>query len=173
MQGIEHGTTGKMVKGTNGVNGEDRGSEARLRRGGTEQCGAKCCASTRPTLVAVERHITSPTTSVRTRPLGFRSDEASDPETFKHNGGGCCIGEPAGGAMQQARVLLVVQENAEMLIGRAGGASGRALSGGPEAVKERLLGEKGQGVEVELTDIDERGARRPRSGRDAPDMLAG
>ena len=37
MQCIEHGTTGKMVKGTNGVNGEDRGSEARLRRGGTEQ----------------------------------------------------------------------------------------------------------------------------------------
>ena len=44
MQGIEHGTTGKMVKGTNGVNGEDRGSEARLRRGGTEQSAHSLCA---------------------------------------------------------------------------------------------------------------------------------
>ena len=98
------------------------------------RCGAKCCASTRPTSV------TNYERSRATVGLWDR-DEASDPETFKRNGGGCCVGEPVGGAMQQARVLLVVQENAEMLIGRAGGASGSASSGGPQAVEERLLGE--------------------------------
>ncbi|CAE7876498.1 ssp2 [Symbiodinium sp. KB8] len=49
--------------------------------------------------------------------------EASDPETLKYDGRDGGVGKPTGGAIQQARVLLVVQEDAE-----ARGWSGRKCS---------------------------------------------
>ena len=47
------------------------------------------------------------------------SDQAADPKTLEHCSGKFRTGKPKGGAVQQLGILLIVEENAEMLVGGA------------------------------------------------------
>ena len=73
-------------------------------------CGAKCLASTRPT----SRRKASPTTEGSDPSIGL--SERDQAARFR-------TGKPKGGAVQQLGILLIVEENAEMLVGGAGGSS--------------------------------------------------
>ena len=68
------------------------------------------------------------------------SDQAADPKTLEHSRGEFRTGKPKGGAVQQLGILLVVEENAEMLVGGAGGSSSGAAWGSTQTVKESRQG---------------------------------
>ena len=92
--------------------------------------------------------------------------EASDPETLKYDGRDGGVGKPTGGAIQQARVLLVVQEDAEVLISSARRASGGAAPGAPEAIEKKLLGEGARLVGSEVQHgVSQGRVRHGRSSR--------
>ena len=68
------------------------------------------------------------------------SDQAADPKTLEHSRGEFRTGKPKGGAVQQLGILLIVEENAEMLVGGAGGSSSGAAWGSTQTVKESRQG---------------------------------
>ena len=59
---------------------------------------------------------------------------------LEHSRGEFRTGKPKGGAVQQLGILLIVEENAEMLVGGAGGSSSGAAWGSTQTVKESRQG---------------------------------
>jgi len=69
-------------------------------------------------------------------------DQAADPKTLEHSWGEFRTGKPKGGAVQQLGILLIIEEDAELLVGSAKRSSSRAAWRSTQTVKESRQGQR-------------------------------